>query len=414
MANALRCPLTEATHTADCPAEPGFAAWRSQCANCSCEISRHWDDPATHTRLLAHCCNRNVTSSAGMMSPLAESLRGDSWCNWMVGVPQPWSTEPLDAPSVPTLIFGVHLQGGTQVYRPLRGGSHPRNTIDNFLKASVPAAEGVRHGWLQVHVVHDSSQVNETREQLQPGVVLHKVVAPFRVGNTSLAATDARWAAFQQVLRRERPPPGSCVFMIDITDVRLLQDPRSLCLAHPGALFVGSDMCSMDGARTFLRYQISRSGYKPSDKLHTLLTLRQPPYIHNAGIIGGRLSAVVEPFIHRLADETQAHYAQHQHPNTTAAPYVMDAALLNDLLLSYVGPIYGGFPRGLVNLPMVGDACVPVKFNPFCRAARISNCTSRMMIGAMSRNYFFTHKLGCGTHLPCNTSMARGINLLDA
>ena len=64
------------------------------------------------------------------------------------------------------------------------------------------------------------------------------------------------------------------------------------------------------------------------------------------------------------------------------------------------GRVYGGFPRGYLNLPMGGDLCLwnPV---PYCRYAQYERCGVRDMLLAMHDNFFFAHKLGCGRYLPC-------------
>jgi len=114
------------------------------------------------------------------------------------------------------------------------------------------------------------------------------------------------------------------------------------------------------------------------------------------GIIGGAYAAIFEPFRRWLVGATRAHYRRVPGP----AKYVMDAVLLNDAMLHFHGRVYGGFPRGYLNLPFGGDLCLwnPV---PYCRYAQFEKCGVRDMLLAMQPNYFFAHKLGCGRYLPC-------------
>ena len=170
-------------------------------------------------------------------------------------------------------------------------------------------------------------------------------------------------------------------------------------LEEEARLFVGSDNCQGDSARSFLNHQLAASAFQGSAALRRFLARKSwaSPYVHNVGIVGGRLP-VLDRFRRRMAERTRAHYS--------AVPgnrYVVDSVLLNDLLLSdaHEGPIVGGFPRGPVNLPMFGDTCVRPRFNDFCLAARFRTCRARHLLAAMEPNYFFAHKLDCGKTLRC-------------
>ena len=182
--------------------------------------------------------------------------------------------------------------------------------------------------------------------------------------------------------------------------MRLLRDDlATLCTRHhPETLFVGSDICFGDGARGFLRYQLNRSGYAASAALRELLATRHAPYVHNVGIVGGRFR-VLQRIRRQMVEATRLHYARHP----GRASYVIDSVVLNDLLLQglHEGPIEGGFPRGVVNMPMAGDACVRPKFNGYCLAAQFRGCSVKNLLASMSPNYYFAHKLGCGGLLPC-------------
>ena len=407
--------------TITCPAVPGrFSAWSAPCDGCSCELAPHWDAPAARARMLAQCSHshrnrtrssrplRSSASIAEATEPISLLLRGDMWCEWL-GIdhyrpapqPPPPPTQAMPARAIPvattpsSFILGIHLVNAPGAYRPLQSTSDPQEALAKFSE-SATADTGLNEGWLQVHLLHDSTEL-APRIETRTGAVLHRLPSPIRVGNASLPATDARWAAYGHFLRTERPPSSACVFMVDISDVRLLRDPSGLCRAHPNALFVGGDICNGVGPVAFLQFQTDRTGYRASGRLRTLMQtahrrnaqLRRP-YVHNAGVLGGRL-AVLEPFRRHLASATREHYAR---AGATSSS-VMDAALLNDLMLSYEGEVIGGFPRGVVTLPMAGDPCVRPKFNAFCTASRVENCTAKALIAAMvtSGRYFFSHKL---------------------
>jgi len=217
------------------------------------------------------------------------------------------------------------------------------------------------------------------------------------VRNTLLPAIDARWEAYGQILRYAQPQDETCVFMVDLGDVRPLRDPGELCVRHPEALFVSSDICRKDSSKGFLRYQLNQSGYHASRLLQAFLSpTTRDTYVHNAGVIGGSYKRVFDPFRRWIAYATRKHYLALDGPPR----YVMDAVLLNDAMLHFHGEVYGGYPRGFLNLPMGGDFCLwnPV---PYCRVANFPRCSAKDMLAAMAHNYYFSHKIGCGKHLLC-------------
>ena len=380
----------------------------------------------------------NRSSSAGS---LKHEIYGNKFCNWLAGPSlmgishRPRGSghgsggigadmRTIGTAAAPAaLILGVHLTNTSTKYFPLFGkDADLHSAVDKFVKSPAVVA-GLANGTLRLHVVHDSPLGTHQYK----GVSLHHLTPTTDTARRHvLPAQDARWELYGRLLATLRPDPRTCVFMVDFKDVVLLRSSldrlcasadenaevvadgpgrqESLQRVEPSSLFVGSDMCMSDSARKFLRHQLNMSGFQPSAELRRILAARKQPYLHNVGILGGRLP-VVERMRRQLESGTKAHYAGR--PIDEAPRYVVDSVLLNDLLLRSAhapAQLVGGWPRGFVNLPMAGELCQPPKFNPYCNAARFRNCRARNLLGAMAPHYYFGHKLSCGGVLDCQAS----------
>ena len=121
------------------------------------------------------------------------------------------------------------------------------------------------------------------------------------------------------------PRESNARLLLQLTDDRTFESRfsqiRQLCAGHvEDTLFVGSDVCNGDGARKFLRHQLNVSGFKPSAPLRAFLSQhRHPPYVHNAGIIGGRLP-VLEQLRRTMAERTSTHYAARPGEASVSSP----------------------------------------------------------------------------------------------
>ena len=361
---------------------------------------------------------------------LIDEIRGDLFCAWLSPPPDSGSRSARlsrlrkrrssEQHSPPALILAAHLTQTATHYFPLRGRAALLHSgVDRFVTAPAVAA-GLRNGTLRIHVVHDSPAVSGPLSMYR-GVALHRMQSVGVAGRDAvLPAQDARWALFGKLLEELRPDPRTCVFLVDFSDVSLLRSALDrLCASveaeapndgavsakaeelAPSTLFVGSDMCHADGARKFLRHQLNASGFNASAPMRRFLASRTASYVHNVGILGGRLP-VVERMRRLLASGTDAHYASR--PAQERPRYVVDSVLLNDLLLRDAHTplrLVGGWPRGFVNLPMAGDVCVPPKFNNFCLAAQFRNCRAKHLLAAMAPHYWWAHKVGCGGVIGC-------------
>ena len=145
--------------------------------------------------------------------------------------------------------------------------------IERFMAAAA-TQKLVADGLLSVHVVHELPDAPEQHK----GVWLHKLERPIKASGRPIPAHDARWEAYLQVLAtmptHQRPHASSCAFSVDFSDVRVLNDLRLLCDAHPpDALFASSDLChGAPPARLLMLKQMRETGYKPSHKLRHFLT----------------------------------------------------------------------------------------------------------------------------------------------
>ena len=364
-----------------------------------------WDTAAgenSSERIRSHCtAHWRAERSIVMPKRILDSIVGNqTFCSWIRPAPRLAADQQAQT-RVPALIIGAFFTRTNTTYNPIK---HDRKKLDRAIQRVMMhplIADGIHDGSLQVHVVHDSRHHALMSDVL--GVKLHFIDPPIHLQHNyfRLPAHDARWEAYAQVLQSERPSPDACILLIDLTDVQPLRHPASLCASYaPDALFIGSDICYGDGARKFLRHQLQLSKFIPSRALANFLAgpqgLRHAPYVHNAGIVGGRMRSL-ERFRQLMANRTRDHYAMRQVAGETTAPYVIDSVLLNDLLVSgqHNGPIVGGWPIGFTNLPMGGDTCLPPKFNPYCVTAKFLGCSSKSLLNAMAPNYWFTHKISC-------------------
>lgn len=269
--------------------------------------------------------------------------------------------------------------------------------VDVLLAQSRPGAmAGVR-----MAVVHDG-HANRTRYR---GVEL----VPTHVTSQQqmMQPQDERWGVYLRELHQSSD--DECVFLIDLADVRVLNDPHPLCDAHPEGLFAGSDWCAAKEIKTWLRGRFlvdshygNRSAAGP---LGAWFADRGRP-VRNAGILGGRWR-VLRPFLRDMVRATRSHYSSLEKLGL-AMHGPVDMLVYNEqLLLALQSEVYSGWPWGYVNLPMSAQMC----HGHNCSTARTASvpywtCV-RSAILEMQPRYYFAHKLACGlSHhgviLPCD------------
>jgi hypothetical protein len=311
--------------------------------------------------------------------------------------------------------------------------------IDAFAAASA-TRRLLSDGKLELHVVHELNEVPSVMHYRQ-GVTLHRLGAPVTTSRGySVPAQDARWAAYEQVRARMRFGRGACTFSVDLSDVRVLNDLRTLCEQHgPSTLFASTDTChaSSPGRKLLVR-QIREMGLHVSKELWDSLRSDAdadddlkalPRIVSNCGIFGAR-SGLFWKTVRALAASTLAHYDV---TATETLPLnVIDMVMVNDLLATHVGPVVRGWPFGPVNVPFWGESCA--SSSTFCKnggyvrnslalaglrrtvldhsvrhgflpAPNLSHetgpCTIKDMLAEMQTRMFFAHKLGCGKTIRC-------------
>ena len=196
--------------------------------------------------------------------------------------------------------------GGAATGLVRRGMRTVRTMVDHFLAGNATRLR-VFGGSLKVHVIHEA--IGPT-QQWYRGVLLHRLHnwTGARAGDDGppIPAQDARWDAIKHIIDSgvATPPDDACVFSIDLLDVRVINDVRRLCTAHPAAstLFASTDMCAEGAAQRFMRWQVSLTNWTASPKLEEVLATprhqrppdcmrlacRVPNVPHNVGIFGGQ------------------------------------------------------------------------------------------------------------------------------
>ena len=340
--------------------------------------------------------------------------------------------------------FGQHQPEHAKVQRPKwHSQLHAvQGQIDRMLVGTV-AQRFIASGELSVHVLHDASDLNVSQHR---GVELHQLRGRLRYN-----PNDGRWNSYGEVIdtlrASRRIKDDSCIFAIDLGDVRIIGNLSRLCdqAQTLDTLFVGTDVCTKHGKSWLYESQIPQANYSVSPVLRDWLHGNQRfTSSHNCGVLGARLHTF-EHFRAAYVARIQSHYQ-----NAAArATGVVDMLVFNELIAEscqcggVAGPVGGetgcnctglinglirGYPYGRVNLPMFGLLCyyhgwwaqqgllTPCFCNtskPDCRLCPTNTIAAmqhdahgelqqKHPYDAVSSNYFFTHHLGCGTPaLPC-------------
>ena len=307
----------------------------------------------------------------------------------------------------------------------------------------------IASGELSAHVVHDAAELNAT---IHRGVRLHKLR-----GRLHYNPSDGRWAAYSEVLQELRSTgvlhPMSCIYAIDLGDVRVIGNLSALCANAPGrrTLFVGTDACTKESKKWLLNGQSAAANYTVLPRLRHWLHKERGISAFNCGILGGRLHTF-ERFHAAYVERISAHYQR----AGTIGKGVVDMLVFNSLLAEHcqcgyrsscnctnsnlVDSLVRGYPFGPVNLPMCAPSfrlalfhsrsriCAPCmlitcRFGKLCHyhARHKHSSTGQFACGCETREldcdrcipetlnvmqsttggYYFTHHMGCGQRLPC-------------
>ena len=248
-----------------------------------------------------------------------------------------------------------------------RGERGLTSHIDDLMRGSSYLTKALGDGTLRMIVIHDLPELLPFES--------HRNVTLHRLRDLVLAVSqphDKRWEAYGEALRDAGAKAADCVFAIDFGDVAPTRDPRELCEAAPGALFVGSDNCASPGAITngakfWLRKACLLSRYAASASLRAYLYTPSSAAF-NSGVIGGT-HTVFDAFRRAVAHRTRAHYAASASRGESPSPAPVDMLVVNDMALTWSGPVVTGFPDGPVNMPMFGNLCGALTpMWGFCRA----------------------------------------------
>lgn len=91
------------------------------------------------------------------------------------------------------------------------------------------AQQAIHMGELSVHVLHDTKDLNVRKYR---GVTLHQLRTPLQYN-----PSDGRWAAYAQIIDDLRSGGvlrgESCIFAIDLGDVRIVGNLSTLCSRAP-------------------------------------------------------------------------------------------------------------------------------------------------------------------------------------
>ena len=286
--------------------------------------------------------------------------------------------------------------------RNLHGGSFNgrfsvERHIDSFLQYSSAARRHLDCGGLRMTVVHDQAKTSAPNGTYR-GVRLHRLQQP-----TKWAGNDMRWAGYAEVLALE-PPRGAdaCTFAIDLGDVQPTLDLRELCAAHPGALFVGTDVCATKSVKLWARGAVERSNFSASLALRDFLSSADRRTLYNCGIVGGA-GRLFDAFVAEMTHRVHAHYAELA-ARSLPPRMVVDMLALNELALSLQrrgGSLVTGWPHGPVNLPMFGNMCYQNPCYNRSFALHKAPLCGKLVLRDMTTTHYFRHKLGCENKIPC-------------
>jgi hypothetical protein len=235
-----------------------------------------------------------------------------------------------------------------------------RHAVDKLVSES-PALKCVLGQRANVHVLHD--QPHELASW-RTGVTLTRLTPIINIPSEAADAThphNRRWIEYAALLADASwHPEAECVWLIDLTDVRVVRLPPCAALqqSSPERLWVGSDVMSSRGSfkevKRWLWSKAVATGFNTtmSDK-RAWREWRMNPNAApcNSGIVGGVRSAVV-PALQKFAADVRALKAAFPHRRVGAG---VDMLLWNDQCLRGARPpasLGTGYPHGPLNLPM--------------------------------------------------------------
>jgi hypothetical protein len=169
-----------------------------------------------------------------------------------------------------------------------------------------------------------------------------------------------------------------CLFVIDISDVRILQSPEKLCRSNK--LYIATDVCDTKNVKKWMQNTYLKGSHGWSNTLVNHLYNYTTP-LWNAGIFGGRIGTL-RPFIYKYSENVLKHMSKNNR-------YPVDMLAYNEVVESYPRTsIETGFPLGILNAPMWGNTCCNKKYSPCYK-----NCSSECTHSAIRKGgYFFSHK----------------------
>ena len=237
-------------------------------------------------------------------------------------------------------------------------------------------------------------------------VVLHR--APSRMRHGLWPPVDARWVAYDAIVRNLQLRADDCVFAVDLSDVGIIGNASELCERHPEAIMASSDTCAARAVKRWLRSYARRANYTTSKRLDDFflrkVAARQP--LFNCAITGGRMGAL-EPFRQQMVRELRRYHqsmrAERMHRASTEWLWV-DMVVFNELLLRRINQthanqsdqgVVSGYPVGPVNLPMWSLFCKKSPCGTDFQGKSIK-MTSQCILQAlreMAPRYYFSHKV---------------------
>jgi hypothetical protein len=269
--------------------------------------------------------------------------------------------------------------------------------IDRALLSSARTAAAVQGGSMALHVLHDRKRIppNATYR----GVRLHFARALIKhQGVEHWTGNDARFPAYAQYLDMLGLPPSACVWLVDLSDVRIVGNPADLCGAAPHALHMGSDNCRGASIRAWLARHSATANYSLSSSMRRYLAPRRGSVhkvpldpladdetVPNSGILGGTWR-VLRPYLHAVVQRMRSHYASLRpvgiplmKPSYPIARYPIDMLVTIEEARrrqrANGQQLRLGYPLGRVNLPMWSRLCADDEYVQRHAAAAALHCS---------------------------------------
>ena len=306
----------------------------------------------------------------------------------------------------PTILLAAHLLGSRTAHKGSYGMHAARRTplrtvLDQLLDESlVPPSQ------LRLHVLYDTAQ-DVPSSLAYPSVYagyssepsMHRSARLHHVRGSPLPGLPPnalRWVAYQQeVISAVDIRDDDCVFAIDLSDVRLLRNPASLCAAQPQRLHVATDDCSnIKAMKSWASSQVDRANYSASSALQRFFRQKGSALL-NCGVVGGTFR-VMKPFLEAMAQAIEVHYASSStragSPGWTPRGQPVDMLVFNQLCLldpRFNATFSRGYPHGTVTMPMYGHLCPPWR----CEVGEGRAACSERNLAALAPSHFFTHKI---------------------